>query len=253
LHGRTSRAPTTLHEANSLGFLHRERARFFAGYSEILDVALEPGPSAGFVIDVRGVDELTAVTVTASGTTIGAFAPLHAVCEHAPLLAPEGTTPAMLRLRLSLLDAKVVVAGLGRSRSATPDALNLAGHELPTVIEMPPLRAGIGFADRRRTTQDRDASFALGISVAMRVSALGRFENVRIVVDFDGVLARAAQAEAKLEKQPIDPGLFPEAARLSAYAIESVDARTSSAARAVTPLVMAALRDALAAAKRSVG
>jgi CO/xanthine dehydrogenase FAD-binding subunit len=249
LQGRTPRAPATLHEANGLGFLHRERARFFAGRSDILDLSLEPGPSDGFVIDVRGIAELTAVRVTDAATMIGAFAPLAAVCEHAALIAPEGTTASALRLRLSLLDAKLVVAGLGRTRSAPLDALNLAPHELPTLIEVPPTRGGTGFADRRRTITDRDASFTLGISVALRISALGRFENVRIVIDFDDALARAQQAEAKLEKQPVDPGLFAEAARLAAFAIESTDARTSSAARSVTPLVMAALRDALAAAR----
>lgn len=249
MHGRTPQPPTTLHEANGSGFLHRDHARFFAGYSEIFEKSLEPVPGDGVIIDVRGVSELRAVTVTASGTTIGVFAPLATVYEYAPLIAPEGTAASALRLRLSLLDAKVVIVGLGRSRNVAPDALDIAAFELPTVIEVPPLRPGVGFADRRRTTQDRDASYSLGISVALRISALGRFENVRIIVDFDGNLVRASQAEAKLEKQGVDPGLFAEAARLSAYAIESIDARTSSAARAVTPLVMAALRDALAAAR----
>lgn len=248
MHGRTPRAPTTLHEANGLGFLHRERARFYAGRSEILDVTLEPGVGAGFVIDVRGIGDLTVVTGTSGGTTIGAFATLESVREHAPSLASSETSASALRLRLTLLDAKVNVTGIGRSRNSSPDALALTAYELPTTIDVPPIAPGMGFADRHRITRDRDASFELSVSVALRISALRRFENVRIVVDFDGVLARALQAEAKLEKQPVDPGLFAEAARLSGYAIESTDARSSSAARALTPLVMAALRDALAAA-----
>jgi CO/xanthine dehydrogenase FAD-binding subunit len=248
LHGRTPRAPTTLHDANGLGFLHRERARFYAGSSEILDVRLEPAAGDGFVIDVRGVGDLTAVTATSGGTKIGAFATLESVREHAPALASAQTSASGLRLRLILLDAKVNVTGIGRSRSSSPDALALAAYELPTTIDVPPIAPGTGFADRHRMTRDRDASFALSVSVALRISALGRFENVRIVVELDGVLARALQAEAKLEKQRVDPGLFAEAARLSANAIESTDARSSSAARALTPLVMATLRDALVAA-----
>jgi CO/xanthine dehydrogenase FAD-binding subunit len=248
LHGRDPRTPTTLHDANGLGFLHRERARFFGGYSEILDLSLEPGPSDGFVIDVRGVPELSAVAVSPSGITIGAFAPLATVRTYVPALASENTTASALRLRLALLDAKLNVFGVGRSRSASPEAPALAVHELPTTIELPPIREGIGFADRSRTTRDRDASFILRISVALRISVLRRFESVRIVIDFDGAIARATQAEAVLEKQPVDPGLFAQAARLAAFAIATTDARSSSAARSVTPLVMATLRDALTAA-----
>jgi CO/xanthine dehydrogenase FAD-binding subunit len=248
VHGRDPRMPTTLHDANGLGFLHRERARFFGGYSEILDLSLEPGPSEGFVIDVRRVPDLSAVTVSTSEITIGAFAPLHAVRAHVPALASESTTASALRLRLALLDAKLNIAGLGRSRSASPEAPSLGAHELPTTIELPVIREGIGFADRSRTTRDRDASYILRISVALRISALRRFETVRIVIDFDGAIARATQAEEALEKQPVDPGLFAQAARLAAFAINASDAKSSSAARSVTPLVMATLRDALTAA-----
>jgi len=133
LHGRVPRAPTTLQEANGLGFLHRERARFYAGRSEILGISLEPKAGDGFVIDVRGVADLTAITVTAAGTVIGAFAPLTDVYAHAPLIAPDGTPPNALRLRLTLLDAKVVIAGLGRTRIAAADALNLTAHELDLI------------------------------------------------------------------------------------------------------------------------
>lgn len=229
--------------------MHRERARFRAGKSELLDIELMPPAGEGTIVDVTEVDELRTVRTTNAGMTVGAFTPLRDLAQLLPDLMPADAPPAMLRLRLSLLDAKVTIAGLGRSRTAPLDAVTLAPHELPTHIEIPPVRSGLGIADRRRVTTDGAASFTLGALAALRISAMGRFENVRIVIDLDGRVARATRAEEKLEKQRVDPGLFPEAGRLAAHAIAAIDERTSSAARAVSPLVLATLRDALEKAR----
>lgn len=239
----------TLRDLTGLSYMHRERARYAAGTSELLGVVYAPLPGDGFVIACANMPELQAIRSARTGLTVGAFTPLAAVSDAAPEMMPPGTALAAARLRLSMLDATVTIAGMGRTRSAPYDALKLAPHELPIEIDIPPLRSGIGFGDRQRRTNDGDASFALGVSVALRVSALGRFERVRIFVDFEGTIARAVLAEAKLEKQRCDPGFFAETARLAAYAIATQDARTSAAARSITPLAMAALRDALAAAK----
>ena len=229
--------------------MHRERARYAAGTSELLGLEFAPRPADGFVIACRGILELSAIRRAPTATTVGAFVSLDALIAEAPDIVPVGTSIHAARLRLSLLDATVRVAGLGRTRVAPVDTLVLAPHELPIEIEIPPVPSGIGFGDRGRRTNDGAASFTLGVSVALRASALGRFERVRIFVDFDGVIARAPLAEAKLEKQRLDPGLFAEAARLAAYAIDAIDERTSAAVRAVTPLALAALRDALLAAR----
>ncbi|GAC1414323.1 MAG: hypothetical protein NVSMB5_02290 [Candidatus Velthaea sp.] len=239
----------TLREANGLGFMHRERARFHAGTSDLLGLELVPQAGEGVIIDVTAVEELHTVRSAPGGMTVGAFTALRDVALLLPEYVPLEGTPAMLRLRLSLLDAKVTIAGLGRSRVTSIDSLVLAPHELPTHIEIPAVRPGIGFADRRRVTTDGAASFTLDVSAALRISALGRFENVRIVIEFDGTVARAMQAEQKLEKQPIDAGRFAEAGRLAANAISALDARSSAAARAVSPLVVSALRDALEKAR----
>jgi cyclohexadienyl dehydratase len=237
--------PATVRDLIGLSFLHRERARFCGPASVLLDRAFE---RSGAAIDVGAIDALTSVESIPSGVRAGAFASLETLGAAAPDLMPPGISPAAARLRLALLGATVSVASVGALRTARIDALVLAPYEVPVTIDIPRVGAGTGFAERRRTTNDGDASFALTVAVALRV-ADASFGDVRIAVELDGDLRRATLAEAKLERRRLDPGLFPEAARLAAYAIEAVDARTSSAVRATTPLAMAALRDAFAAAR----
>ena len=114
---------------------------------------------------------------------------------------------------------------------------------------LPAAASGIGIAERRRATTDGAASYELTVVTALRISQLHRFEDVRIMVALDGVVQRATEAEALLDKQRFGLSTLGEAARVSAHAIASTDARTSAAARAVAPLVLAALREAVAIAK----
>jgi CO/xanthine dehydrogenase FAD-binding subunit len=239
----------TLREANAQGFLHRERTRYRAGTSRLLGVVLEPTPSEGSVVDVAAVDELHAVAVAPSGAvTIGAFAEPEAL-TGAPHVCPPDASAAGVRMRLALHDAKVTVYGLGRTRVAPVEGLVLAPYELPAVIEVPPPRAGLGIAERSILQRDGATSFALGVTVALRVSLLGRFENVRILLDLDGSVCRANEAEAGLEKQRCERDRFADIARLAASSMAGDDARSSAIARALVPLVMAGLRDAFADAR----
>jgi len=246
---RTAAVAITMREVTNLAYLHGKRARFHAGESVLLGMSLEPQAGAGFIIDVTTLAELTRVTKARSGTTVGAFASLDVLWARVPELAPPGAPASAVRLRLVLLGAIVTLAGGGRTRRAPLEGLVLEPHELPLAIDVESLPQGIGIADRRRATNDGGASYALGVSVAMRVGTVGRFENVRIVFDRDGVLHRATAAEEKLANVRVDPGLFPEVARLAAQTIEPVDAASSAAARAAVPLVTAALREALTQAR----
>jgi hypothetical protein len=210
---------------------------------------LEPRAGEGVVVDVRGVEKLRRVSILPDGgVTAGAFASLDALAQAAPAVCPAAATLVQARTRLALLGARVSVHGLGRTRIAPVDGLQLAAYELPVTIEVAAAR-GLGIAERRRTTHDGAVSFALGVTVALRVSVLGRFEHVRIVVDAEGELLRPAQAEAKLERTRCDTALFPEVARLAATICAATDARSSAMARALPPLVVACLRDALEAAR----
>jgi CO/xanthine dehydrogenase FAD-binding subunit len=163
-----------------------------------------------------------------------------------PALCPVDATPVNVRLRLSLHDARVTVYGLGRTRVAPLDALQLAPYELPATIEVPASRAGLGIAERRLVTHDGAASFAIEVTVALQISLLARLEHVCIFVHIDGQTHRAAEAEAKLERQRCDRDLFPEAARLAATISPGTGARSSAIGRA---LVLASLREAFVLAK----
>ena len=240
----------TLRDVTNLGYFHGKRGRFRAGTSVLLDVVLEPRAGDGFIIDVTTLAELTAVGKTPAGVSIGAFVTLDALAQRAPEIAPPGASASSVRLRLALLGAVVIVAAGGGTRRAAIDDLVLEPHELPIGIEVQAAGAGLGLGDRRRATADGAASYALGVSAALRIVA-HRFADVRIIVELDEVKGRARLAEAKLLNQRADPGLFPEAARLAATTIAAVDARTSAAARAVLPLVTAALREALDGARTS--
>jgi CO/xanthine dehydrogenase FAD-binding subunit len=240
-----------LRDVNNAAFLHRERARFRAGTSALLGIVLDPAPGDGVAIDVAEVPELRAIAVSANGSaTIGAFVLLEQMNAALPALAPPDAAPASVRLRLALHDARVTVYGLGRTRTAAIEQLAVAAHELPATIDVPAIREGLGIAERRRSTNDGSASFALGITAALRISQRRRFEQVRIFVDVDGDVRRATTAEARLDGERCDRDLIPEAARLAAASIKADDARSSAIARAIQPLVLAALRDAFEAARR---
>jgi CO/xanthine dehydrogenase FAD-binding subunit len=240
-----------LRDVNNAAFLHRERVRFRAGTSALLGIAL-PASGEGVAIDVTDVPELRAIAMSPNGSaTIGAFAALEELSAALPMLAPPDAAAANVRLRLAIHGARVTVYGLGRTRTAAIEQLAIAAHELPATIDVPAIREGLGIAERRRATNDGSASFALGITAALRVSALGRFEQVRIFVDVDGEVRRATAAEARLDGARCDRDLIPDAARLAAASIKADDARSSAIARAIQPLVLAALRDAFEAARQN--
>jgi len=242
---------TTLRDVNNAGFLHRERARFRAGTSALLGIVLDPPPGEGAAIEVADLPELRRIeSRPGGGASIGAFVTLEELSAALPDLCPPDATLANVRMRLALHDARLAIAGLGNTRSAPIDAAPLAPHELPVTIEIAQVRTGLGIAERRRVTNDGDASFAVGVTVALRVSRLARFEHVRIMLDLDGAIARATLAERRLEGERCDRDLIPEAARLAAASIPAADARSSAVARALFALVLAALRDAFDAARR---
>ncbi len=243
-----------LRDVNNAAFLHRERARFRAGTSALLGLALDPAPGDGVAVDVADVPELRHIAVSATGSaTIGAFVSLEQLRAALPALAPPDAALAGVRMRLALQDARVTVYGLGRTRTAALEHLTIAAHELPATIDVAAVREGLGIAERRRTTNDGTASFALGTTAALRVSLLGRFQQVRIFIDVDGDARRATTAEARLEGERCDRDLIPEAARLAAASITADDARSSAIARAIQPLVLAALRDAFEEARKARG
>jgi hypothetical protein len=244
--GSSATPPKTIREVLGRAYMLRGSIVWTHGASEILGLVARIQPSG---VDVRDVLELTAVAPNATGTTVGAFA---AISVFAAVLADNSTASesvAAVRLRLELSGARLTVVRDGVLATISVDAYKSESLLLPVSFEIPSLARGIGMAERRRATADGAASYELSVTTALRISQLHRFEDVRIFVSLDGVVQRATEAEALLDSHRFGIGALAEAARVSAHAIESNDARTSAAARAVAPLVLAALRESVAIAK----
>jgi CO/xanthine dehydrogenase FAD-binding subunit len=242
----------SLREINDLAYLHRERVRFHAGESMLLGVALERRDGDGIVVDVREVAELREIGRAPNGMPVaGAFATRATLASELPAIAPVGATPADLRMRLALHEPRVRVCGLGGSRIVPLERLALAPHELPVALELTPPRPGLAIAMRRRTMNDADASQSVGVVVALRVTLLARFQDVRVFVDLDGAIRRAVEVEAQLEGRRCNRELFLEAGRIASNAIPTTGVRSSALARTLPPLVIAALREAFEAAKKT--
>jgi len=244
--GSSAAPPKTIREVLGRAYMLRGSIAWTHGASEILGLAAHSESSG---VDVREVVELTVVVPNGTGLTVGAFAPASA---FASVLASGSSTSqslAAIRLRLALSGARLTVVRNGVLATIPVDAYKPESKLLPVSLEIPALARGVGFAERRRATTDGAASYELSVMTSLRISQLHRFEDVRIFVSLDGVVQRAAEAEAVLDSQRFGISTLVEAARVSASAIESSDARTSAAARAVAPLVLSALREAVAIAK----
>ncbi len=242
--------PSTVRDLLEMSFVHRECTRFRGRSSELLDCAFNyDHPTA---IDLDRIPELQTVERTASGVRIGAFARLDRLSAVVPELFSIGMPPEAARLCLSLLGAEVRVAASGTLRTVRIDAWTRQAHECPVSLQLSNIADGTGFGSRRLATNDGASSFMVETGVLVRVGVRGNMDVVRIAIAFDGSSVRARLAEARLEGKRIDPGTFPDAARAAAYVIMPVDARTSAASRAVPPLIVRSLRDALANARGHV-
>lgn|GEM_PF-1349532 len=242
--GSSAAPPTTMRELLGRTYMLRGKTTWKHGASDVLGLAARDDVGG---IDIRDVPDFTAVVPAPTSTTVGAFAPRAAF--SGVLASGDVVSLAMIRLRLSLSGARLSVVREGVTTSIALEAFRPDPSLLPVSIEIPTLAGGIGIAERRRATTDGAASYELSVVTALRISQLHRFEDVRIMVSLDGVVQRATDAEALLDRQRFGLNALSEAARVSAHAISSVDARTSAAARAVAPLVLAALREAVAIAK----
>lgn len=244
--GSAAPPPTSLREVLGRAYMLRGALAWTHGASEILGLAAHHDPGG---VDVRDVAELMAITKNGSATTVGAFATTSSFAAVFANDVNASETLAMVRLRLALCGARLTVVRDGVLATIPIDAYKPQSRMLPVSVEIPTLARGIGIAERRRTTTDGAASYQLSVITALRISQLHRFEDVRIFVSLDGVVQRATEAEARLDSQRFSISTLAEAARFSAHAIVSCDARTSAAARAVASLVLAALRESVAIAK----
>jgi CO/xanthine dehydrogenase FAD-binding subunit len=258
-------APQTLQAALTLAYQHRKRTRWLVGKSELLRLDYGTVQRDAFIIDARGIADFRAIEPFHDGLwSVGVFASLSALDHHREIgRALVGETEMPL-LRLLGLEAKITIGMPGTTRTVPLESIYAEGklaiddHEVPIALEVPRHPPGLAFAERRRATSDREASFDLRLLICMKVGSLGRIETVRMAVALDGggpVRATPAEerlANRRLEDRRAEADAFGEAARLAAQTFPSVDAKTSAAARALPPLMLSALKEAYGAARRGL-
>lgn len=258
-------APPTLRDALTLAYRHLKRTRWLVGKSDLLRLDYSSVPSDAFIVDARRIAEFHSVEQFQNGMWgVGVFTSSTTLDQHHEIgraLAGEADMPL---LRLLGLEAKLTIGMPGTTRTVSLESvyaegmLNIAPHEVPIALQLPDQKPGLAFAERRHWTSDGSASYDLRLLVCIKVGILGRIETVRIALALDGAgPVRAAAAEQRLAGRRLEDAraeneALGEAARLAAETITAVDAKTSSAARAVPPLTLSALKEAYGAAKRTV-
>lgn len=251
--------PRHLREALGLAFVHRGRIRWRAGRSGFLGLEY-PGEGDGVIVDVGDVPEFRAIHSDRFGLQIGAFADLETVARE-PLIrsalgdAPFG--PEAARFRLGALDAQVIIAGTGATRTARLDALascQLPPNEIPLAVKLNADLPRVAFADRRIRRRDGVATFELRVFVALALAGVHRIGTATVAYSVDGgpPVALAGVAEP-LAGTMIAKGTFADAARRAADAFRGDDEKTSVLRRTIIPLVLSALKEACDSSRSSPG
>jgi CO/xanthine dehydrogenase FAD-binding subunit len=251
--------PQNLREALGVAFVHRSRTRWRAGASRILGLDYPGADADGFVVDVGAVAEFREITVERGSVRIGAFAdPDSARREPAIRQAfGKGTFSAdVARFRLAALGARLVVAGIGSTRTAAladiigGDATRpLAPSEIPLAIELRDGDAPVVFGDRRLRRRDGAATFDLRVYAALSLSG-HRISTATVAYAVDATAPATMPAvEATLRGANIGKSTFAVAARHAADVFRGDEVRTNTLRRTIIPLVLSALKDAYAEAR----
>jgi CO/xanthine dehydrogenase FAD-binding subunit len=254
--------PRDLREALGFAFVHRGRTRWRAGSSPFLGIDYFGDDSAdGVVVDVSDVPEFRDVRGDRHALHIGAFADVERIASEPLVRAALGEadfSPAVARFRLAALGANVLIAGAGATRTALlteslgPDAKRpLAAAEIPIAVE---LRAGappVYFGDRRLRRRDGAATFELRVFVALALAGFHRIGSATVAYSLDGSAPVPLPAvEASLRGSMIGKTTFADAARSASEAFRGDNVHANTLRRTIIPLVLSALKDAHAAARR---
>jgi CO/xanthine dehydrogenase FAD-binding subunit len=244
--------PRHLREALGLAFVHRGKIRWHAGRSDFLGIDYSAdGEGEGVIVDIADVADFREIRSDRHGLTIGAFANAEQVAAE-PLIrsalgdAPFG--PETARFRLTALDAGLIIAGMGTTRTARLDSLAakpLPPNEIPLAITLAANVPKVSFGDRRIRRRDGAATFELRVFVALALAGVHRIATATVAYSLDGgPVLPLGEVTASLAGAMIGKGTFPNAARLAANAFSGDDEKTSVVRRTVIPLVLSALKDA---------
>ena len=147
-------------------------------------------------IETRLVPDFASASIGRSTMTIGAFAPLRAFAEACGCVE----SPAMVRMHLSLVNARLSVVQNGSIKSLPLDDYVPGATTLPIAIEFPTRTKGVGVAVMRRLPSAGENSPDLLVVTTLRIKR-HRFEDVRIVFSLDGIVKRATDAENLIERR----------------------------------------------------
>lgn len=252
--------PKNLREALSVAFVHRNRTRWRAGTSALLglDYSAEANGDT-FVVDVAEIPEFREIAIERETLRIGAFAdPDRARAEPLirSMLGSSAYSADVARFRLGALGARLVVAGVGATRTATlADVLGsdarrpLAASEIPLAVELHGRNATITFGDRRIRRRDGSASFDLRIYAALSVRGHS-IRSATVAYALDGGPPQPLPAvDATLRGAQIGRSTFADAARHAADVFRGDDVRANTLRRTIIPLVLSTLKEAYAAAR----
>jgi CO/xanthine dehydrogenase FAD-binding subunit len=248
--------PRHLREALGLAFVHRGRIRWRGGRSNFLGMEYHGDDGDGMIVDIADVADFREIRSDRHGLTIGAFADLERVAAE-PLIrtalgdAPFG--PEIARFRLSALNAQVIIAGMGATRTAKLASLAtepLPANEIPLAVTLASTLPSVSFGDRRIRRRDGAATFELRVFVALALSGFHRIETATVAYALDGAAPLPLSGvTAHLSGAMIAKGMFADAARLAADAFHGDDEKTSVLRRTVIPLTLSALKEAYDASR----
>jgi CO/xanthine dehydrogenase FAD-binding subunit len=251
--------PRHLREALGLAFVHRGRIRWRAGTSGFLGLEYPgDGEGGGMIVDVADVPEFREIQSDRHGVQIGAFANIEQVARE-PLVrsalgdAPFG--PDAARFRLGALDAQLIIAGMGATRTARLDTLAtraLAPNEIPLAVRLKADLPKVAFADRRLVRRDGVATFELRVFVALMLSGVHRIGIATVAYTLDGAAPVPLTNVAEpLTGAMIAKGTFSAAAHHAADAFRGDDEKTNVLRRTIIPLVLSALKEAYDSSRAS--
>jgi CO/xanthine dehydrogenase FAD-binding subunit len=247
--------PKNLREALGVAFVHRTRTRWRAGTSRLLGLDY-PGPETeGFVVDVADIIDFREIRTDRETLRIGAFADPDSVLREPLLGNALGSTSLaadVVRFRFAALGARLIVAGIGATRTAPlAEALGagatrpLSPSEIPVAVEVETRGPSVSFGDRRLHRRDGEATFDLRVYAALTLAAHHKIAAAQVAYSVDASeLTPLPAVEATLRGAQIAKTTFADAARHAADAFHGDEVRANTLRRSIIPLVLSTLKDA---------
>lgn len=241
--------PQHLREALGLAFVHRGRIRWRGGRSNFLGLDYHGNDGDGVIVDITDVADFREIRSDANGVTIGAFADIEHVAQEPLIRSAFGDRPfgpEIALFRLSALNAQIIIAGVGATRTAAIDSIaTMPPNEIPLAVTLAKTLPAVWFGDRRIARRDGAATFELRVFVALKLATPHRIESANVAYALDGELPVALSGvTAQLAGAMIAKGTFADAARLAADAFHGADEKTSVLRRTIIPLTLSALKEA---------